>query len=245
MMEKRIKLAGIPIKIHTLYDSLLNIESYETAEAPFFTVSTTGLDILAEQRKCMAEAAYEDLPYPAYSPPKLENTAVYRKIADALPDYDGFVFHDSAVAVREQAYLFTARSGMGKSTHTALWLKNIPGSYIVNGDKPVIRLIGGRPFICGTPLMGKEGYGCNRMVPLSAICFLNRGKENRIEATEFRNVYPRLIGQSYRPENAALMVKTIELLKKIGKCVPIYELFCNMEDEAALGAFKGMSDDEI
>ena len=93
--------------------------------------------------------------------------------------------------------------------------------------------------------MGKEGYGCNKNVPLSAICFLNRGTENRIEKTGFQKVYPRLIGQCYRPKNGSLVVKTVKLLEKIGGCVPIYELFCNMEDEAAKVSFGGMSDDEI
>lgn len=245
MMEKRIRLAGIPIEIHTLYDSLLNTESYETAEEPFFTVSTTEQDILAEQQKSLAEAAYEGLAYPGYSPPELENTAVYRKIADALPDYDGFVFHGSAVAVGEQAYLFTARSGMGKSTHTALWLKNIPGSYIVNGDKPVIRLIGGTPFVCGTPWMGKEACGCNRMVPLRSICFLHRGQANRLELTDFKTTYPRLIGQAYRGQSGAHIAKTVKLLEKVGQSVSLYELFCNMEDEAAAVSFGGMSGEQI
>ena len=64
MMEKRIKLAGIPIEIHTLFDSLINIEEYETEETPAFTVSTTAHDIIAEQGKSIAECAYEGIPYP-------------------------------------------------------------------------------------------------------------------------------------------------------------------------------------
>lgn len=244
-MDKKIELARIPIEIHTLFDSLLNTGEYETDEPPAFSVSITKQDILYEQKKSISEAAYEGIAYPGYSPAELENTAVYRKIAMKLPEYDAFVFHGSAVAVGEKAYLFTAKSGTGKTTHTNLWLKNIEGSYVVNGDKPILRIMDGKPFVCGTPWMGKEGFGCNAIVPLTAICFLNRGKENRIEKTEFRKVYPCLIGQSYRPENGALVAKTVMLLEKIGHCVPIYELTCNMEDEAARIAFGGMSDDEI
>ena len=245
MSSKRICLAGIPIELCTLLPSLKNIEGYETDAPPAFTVRTTKQDILSERRKSIAECAYEHIPYPNHSPAELENTAVYRKIAEMLPDHDGFVFHGSAVAVGEKAFLFTAKSGTGKTTHTTLWLKNIKGSFVVNGDKPIIRLIDDKPFVCGTPWMGKENYGCNKNVPLSAICFLNRGAENRIEKAEFGQVYPRLLGQTYRPENGARMVKTIKLLEKIGRSVPIYELFCNMEDEAAFVAFEGMTDDKI
>ena len=31
------------------------------------------------------------------------------------------------------------KGGVGKTTHTKLWLDNIPGSFVVNGDKPLIR----------------------------------------------------------------------------------------------------------
>lgn len=244
-MNKKLKIAKIPIEINTLFDSLVHTEEYETQEAPFFTVSTSEQDILYERKISIEEAFYEGIPYPDYSPAELENTAVYRRIAEKLPEYDAFVFHGSAVAVGEKAYLFTAKSGVGKTTHTNLWLKNIDGSFIVNGDKPVIRIIDGKPFVCGTPWMGKEGYGRNETVRLAAICFLMRDEENHIEKTKFQKVYPRLIGQVYRPENGALVAKTVKLLERIGQSVPIYELHCNMEDEAARVAFGGMSDDEI
>lgn len=244
-MDKRIKLAGISVEIHALYDSLPYAESYETDEAPAFTVSITERDIAAEQSKSITECAYEGIPYPGYSPAELENTAIYRKIAMKLPEYDAFVFHGSAVAVGEKAFLFTAKSGTGKTTHTNLWLKNIKDSYIVNGDKPILRMMAGKPFVCGTPWMGKEGCGCNKIVPLAAICLLNRETENHIEKTVFQKVYPRLIGQCYRPPDGALMAKTIRLLERIGGCVSLYELFCNMEDEAAMVAFGGMADDKI
>ena len=240
-MIKTLKLAEIPIRIETLFDFILPTEGYETEEEPAFTVHITERDILTERKKSIAEALHEGQACPLYSPAELESTAVYRKIAAKLPEYDAVVFHGSAVAVGEKAYLFTARSGTGKTTHTDLWLKNIEGSYIVNGDKPILRLLDGRPTVCGTPWMGKEGRGCNKNVPLAALCFLNRGTENRIEKTELARVYPRLIGQTYRPETGAMVAKTVRILEKIGQSVPLYELFCNMEDEAARVSCEGMT----
>lgn len=240
-MIKTLKLADIPIRIETLFDFILPTEGYETEEEPAFTVRIMEQDLLKERRKGIAEAIYEGQPCPLYSPAELESTAVYRKIAAKLPEYDAIVFHGSAAAVGEKAYLFTAKSGTGKTTHTNLWLKNIEGSYIVNGDKPILRLMDGKPTVCGTPWMGKEGCGCNKNVPLAALCFLNRGTENRIEKTELSRVYPRLIGQTYRPETGAMVAKTVRILEKIGQSVPLYELFCNMEDEAARVSYKGMA----
>ena len=116
---------------------------------------------------------------------------------------------------------------------------------IINGDKPLIRVENSVATVYGTPWMGKEGYGCNRVLPLAAICLLNRGAENRIEKTAFAKVYPRLLGQVYRPPDGAQFVKTVKLLERIGQSVPLYELYCNMENEAALVAFGGMSDAEV
>lgn len=39
-----------------------------------------------------------------------------------LLSYDGFMLHSSAVCVDNKAYLFSANSGTGKSTHTTQWL---------------------------------------------------------------------------------------------------------------------------
>lgn len=242
---KRIKLAGLPIEIHTLYDLPRSAEDYMTEEEPAFTVRITEQDMEREREKSRAECAYEGICCSDYSPAELHSTAVYRKIAMKLPEYDALVFHGSAVAVGQRAFLFAAPSGTGKTFHTRLWLKNIEGSYVINGDKPILRVIDGTPCVCGTPWMGKEGFGCNRIVPLSAVCFLNRGTENRIERISFAQAFPRLISQSFRPENAELLTHTLSLLKGIGQSTPLYELFCRMDDEAAKVAYGGMSGDNI
>lgn len=241
-MKTTLEIAGLPIGICTTLDCLDKAcEDYVTKKEPVFTVATDGEDIRREMRKSMDECAYEGIPYPGYTPAELENTAVYRKIAMKLPEYDALVFHGSAVAAEGKAFLFTAKSGTGKTTHTNLWLKNFPGSYIVNGDKPVLRAAEGTVYVCGTPWMGKEAQGCSEMVPLAGICFLNRGEKNEIKPVSFSEVMPRFVGQSFRPHDSASLLKTLKLIEKIGQSVPLYELNCNMDDEAAFVARRGMS----
>ncbi len=244
-MYKVIKIADIPIGIHTLYDPLYNAEPFVTEQKPLFTVSVTEHDIINEQKKVMAEAAFEKKPCPSYSAAALENTAVYRKIAAKLPEYNACVFHGAAVAIGNKAFLFTAKSGTGKTTHARLWLKNIDGSYIVNGDKPVLRIMDGKPFVCGTPWMGKENLGCNKNVPLFAICFLHRATVNHLEPTEAEKALPRLIGQSHRPADGDLIEKTVRLLSDVRRSVGLYDLYCNMEDEAVSVAYGGMCDGKV
>ena len=80
---------------------------------------------------------------------------MYRKIAEVMPKYDTFMIHGSAVAVDWESYLFIAKSGTGKSTHTKLWLEFLGSqALIVNDDKPFIEMLkfenGKRAFTGGS-----------------------------------------------------------------------------------------------
>ncbi len=242
-MVKTIKTANLPIELNTVTDCINCSAEFLTDEKPVFSVTTTDDDVKYEYKKCKSEYEYEGLVYPGFSFSELENTAVYRKIAEIMPSFDGFVFHGSAVAVNGKAYLFTAKSGTGKTTHTNLWLKNIDGSFVVNGDKPIIRVIDGEIFVCGTPWMGKEGMGCNKCVPLKAICILSRGTENKIEKVDFKNVVTNIIAQAYRPKNTEALMKTFKLIEYTGQNTGLYSLYCNMNDDAATTAYRGMCND--
>lgn len=69
-----------------------------------------------------------------------------------LLKFRGILLHSSCVVVDGVAYAFSADSGTGKSTHTALWLKHFGNrAYMLNDDKPAIRLVGDRVYACGTP----------------------------------------------------------------------------------------------
>ena len=81
----------------------------------------------------------------------LETLAVCRKIAERMPEYDTFLFHGSCIAVDGVGYLFTAKSGTGKSTHTRLWRELLDNrATMVNDDKPLIRIADDGLVIYGT-----------------------------------------------------------------------------------------------
>ena len=242
MREFQITLAGQVIGIRSIYDEVyLLCRDYLSDEAEVsFRHETRPEDIAFEQEKALREAALEGKPAVLYPESYLETLAVYRKIALGMLNYDTWLMHGSAVAVGNEAFLFTAASGTGKTTHSRLWLEQIPGAYIVNGDKPLLRMRDGFCEACGTPWSGKENMNRNAMVPLRAICFLNRGAKNRIEEIPIREAAPLLLQQSYRTADSLIMQKTMQLVKQLGNCVRFYRLFCNMEPEAALVSWNGM-----
>lgn len=72
-------------------------------------------------------------------------------MAKNIVKYDGFVIHGACILYKDNAYLFIAPSGTGKTTHIRLWIKHLRDLVIINGDKPIIRLINTLPYIYGTP----------------------------------------------------------------------------------------------
>ena len=141
-----------------------------------------------------------------------------------------------------QAYLFTAKSGTGKTTHTRLWLKQFGArAVMVNGDKPLIHITRECATVYGTPWDGKEHLSRNMSCPLKAVCILTRSKTNHIERISPKEALMMLCQQSYRPAQPAALRKTLALVDLLSSSVPLYRLGCNMEPEAALVAYHGMN----
>ena len=126
---------------------------YSGDEQPCFVAEVTEEDILHE-----SSLSVEQFP-PAY----LESLALFRKLCNyCLENANGIIFHSSAIAVDGQAYLFTAPSGTGKSTHARLWRELLGDKVImVNDDKPIVRLIDGEFYVYGTPWNGKHRLSTN------------------------------------------------------------------------------------
>ncbi len=222
----KIKIAGLPIGIDNRYRSIeIAAKDYMTDEDPIFSVSVSDDDI--EREKEMTDSSY--------SPSYCESVIAYRKIAERLPEYDAFLFHGSVIMLHGKAYIITAKSGVGKTTHTRLWLSEFSGeAEILNGDKPTIRVIDGVPYACGTPWKGKEDYGVNKMCPVAGFAFLTRGEVNRAKVITSDDAVLRFMSQIYLPKKStAMLAKTMLLADKVLKNMRLVLLECNMDPEAA------------
>lgn len=187
-----------------------------------FTVSATEEEIAAEQALGDFSAGY------------CESICLYRHICEIAPLHNVFLFHACVLEVDGYAYAFTAKSGVGKSTHCALWLKNVPHARVLNGDKPLIRLEeDGSLTAFGTPWNGKENWGENCSAPLAGVCFIERGVENSIRAAEEGEIVDRLVHQLYLRGPRQSVARQLMLLDAFVRAVPYYVLHCNISDEAA------------
>ena len=181
--------------------------------------------------------------YPDYY---IESNICYRKIVHELYKFDAIMLHGSSIKYKDKAYIFTAISGTGKSTHTELLIKNYPSeiSYI-NGDKPIIRYLNEGFYVFGTPWNGKEGYGENTSALLDSIVYLERDKDNSVSLMPKDKIISFIIQQIIYPDDLEEMDKTLDILSKIINSTNNYNLKCNMEDEAAKCTYKNILNKEL
>lgn len=179
--------------------------------------------------------------YPYFDLETIEYMLLGAQYYTALIYFDGMMLHSSCVVYDNKAYLFSAPSGTGKSTHTQLWLKRFPGAYILNDDKPAIRITPNGIFAYGTPFSGKTDLNVNTAVKIGGICFVERSETNRIEKMPTDEALFNLLNQTVRPHKEDEMDKLLQTLEKVVEEVPTYRLFCNMELEAAEVSYNGMN----
>lgn len=159
---------------------------------------------------------------------------------ELLARFSGVMLHSSCVEYNGKAYLFSAPSGTGKSTHTHLWLKYVPGTRIINDDKPALRVIGSSVVAFGTPWSGKTDESVPVGVPVGGIAFLSRG-ENKIERVAGASVLKDFMDQTVRPSSKELMLPMLDAVDKILTDVPVYRLSCDISQNAVSTAKTAMA----
>ena len=230
-----VKLAEKTIEINNIYPETKEFCKEYLVENMFpdFSINITPEDIEFEQTYSLENG---------YSLPYLETLTILRKISDILPLHQRILMHGESISYHGQAYLFTAPSGTGKSTHIRLWKKYLGADVkIVNGDKPFISLENNTPTIYGTPWAGKERWQRNCSEPLKGICFLQRGTTNSIRKMNPEECLSLLFHQVYIPNDPLSAGLTLELLDTLLKTVPIYLLQCDMSEEAVRCSFETLT----
>ncbi|MBQ1264230.1 MAG: hypothetical protein IIY04_02300 [Oscillospiraceae bacterium] len=230
-MVREYMIAGLRVQMDTFGKTEKQAAAYEV---PMTGKPDVVIEQLAEQfqQKSAPHATLDSCEY------MMSGASFYKE----LLEYDGMLLHASAVVVDGYAYLFSAKSGTGKSTHTNLWLKKFgDAAYILNDDKPAIRKEDGRWYAYGTPWSGKTDLNVNKRVPLGGICMLHRGERNEIAPHSGAVAVYELLEQTLRPSNA-LRIQVLELLDDVMQSVRVWKLYCTPDEEAVNVSYKAMSE---
>lgn len=235
----KYKIADVIFEAKTTYpytEKLCQEYLYLGDEKPSFLAEVTPDDVLREKTQSV------DIPDDI-----LESLALYRKLCNYLIDNaDAIIFHSSALMVDEKAYLFTAPSGTGKSTHAWGW-RTVYGDKVVmiNDDKPLIRKIDGKFYAYGNPWNGKHNLGANIRAEVKAICEIKRAKQNSIEKSSPKVMIPTILNQTLRFSEEDKTVKLLGLLDGLLKSADLYTLHCDVSREAVLTSYNAMVKGEI
>ena len=215
------EIAGLKVEMNPKFGRLIRqSESYRSSGIPVMEVKP---ELCDEMHVNMNRHTEEDREYICCS------AAFCRSL---LP-YGRFFLHASAVVCEGEAYLFSAPSGTGKSTHTAFWRQMFPESYILNDDKPIIQSQEGRITVWGSPFAGKTNLQVNREVPLKGICFLKQGSVNRIRKVTEEEALALLLRNTWRPPGNDRMNQLLDTMEQVVTQVDMYEMSCTREMEAA------------
>ena len=243
MEEFQIELAGVPVRIRCRYPGNREFfRGYFTEKEPLFTAEPSEGDLARMQSDFDRMDREEGRPERRRDKSFLENNALHGLLAERLPEHGVLLMHGSALCMEGEGYLFTAPSGTGKSTHARLWREAFGDRvYMVNDDKPLLKITDGGVTVWGTPWDGKHHLSRNTGVPLKAIAVLERSGDNRIHPLKMTDAFPVLMKQCFSSKDPAPMTRILELEKKLLSAVGFYKLCCNMEPEAARTAYEGMN----
>lgn len=224
MTDFTIKLAGKVISISS------NFETTKEYCKDYLAEGKADFSIIITKEDLKKENEYITAP-----PSSVEIMSLYRNICSVMPVYNTVLFHGSAWCYNGYGYVFTAKSGTGKSTHGEKW-QRLFGAEAINDDKPLIT-VGAPSVVWGTPWMGKHRRGKNSSCPIKAFCLIERSGTNRIEKLSAKDGFDVLIKQSFIPSDSKNAALALPLVIKLSQTVPVYRLFCNMDDEAAMVSF--------
>ena len=232
-MKQYYRIAGLFVEMESFGRTLSQAAPYAVSAPPSVDVR---IDRCPPQYRDRHPECSEDLCEYLYT-----GMMFYRQ----LINFGGMMLHSSAVAVDGKAYLFSAPCGTGKSTHTALYLREFGArACILNDDKPALRLEDGAFYAYGTPWSGKDDKNENLRVPLGGICFLSRGERNEIRRVYGKDAFFGIYAQTLRPKHTAYAEKLLDVIKPLIETVPIWALACTPEPEAAHLSYSAMSNPE-
>ena len=246
-MSFMIRVAGVTFEIHSSYPGLESVCGMYLCGDRFATancvISVTQEDFVQRQKRYahdqMFKGQRENLLQ--MSPERAAKLILLQKVVESLIDFDTLTLHGAAVAYRHHAYIFTAASGVGKTTRMLLWKEVFSGSVAVNGDRPFIRLEEKAAMVYGSPWSGKEGWNTNTMAPLKAIYLVEHDDDGAgmvLEKLDRDHAFDLLCDQIGFPDGAAMRMKTVGLVLKLLKGVPFFRFRSRPTPEGIKAAYQ-------
>lgn len=163
------------------------------------------------------------------------NNSVMMSYAFCTAPYGTLLLHASVIRCDGRGYLMTAPSGTGKSTHTHLWYKNIPGCDLMNDDNPVVRIYPDQAIVYGSPWSGKTPCYRNIQAPVGAMVRIKQMPENTIRRLKPVEAFATLLpaASSMKWDHRIYSAICDNITGLISRC-GVWELGCLPDADAAI-----------
>ena len=220
---KRYRIAGLLVAMEARGRTAVQAAPYEvdvSENEPDITMRWT-TEALKQEQPHLSE---DDCDYIA------SGIVFYRE----LIRFDGFMLHASAIVLDGKAYLFTAPSGGGKSTHAALW-QQVFGEervIILNDDKPALRFEDGCWYAYGTPWSGREDKSMPLRAPVAAIGVIEKSGDNHVEKMNEAEAMIHFLQETVYPFERKDLERLIDLMDSLIRNVSVRRIRCNATEAA-------------
>lgn len=237
IMSILLNISGLTIDFDTRYPDyvLQRCANYVVTEGePDLRLRSTDEDILLANRDNVGVE-------------EAELYAMTIPLSEEMPALARIMTHGVAISCDGKGFIFTAESGVGKSTHAFLWQKYLGEDRVrvINGDKPILWFKDGDIFACGSPWSGKEHLDENVSVSLRGICLLHRltetAEHHSINAHDTTRpcIYRAtkeetldfFLHQIFIPLDPVKQIKTLQMVEELYEKVPVYQLYTDMSEE--------------
>jgi len=144
--------------------------------------------------------------------------------------------HSASFIYRGKAWLFSAPSGVGKSTHVKLWHSTDVAIEDLNGDIAICyQKSDGTVVAASSPWCGTSGIYSNHVAVLGGVIFLKQGQENKICTYDLFEASLRLAARCISPAWTKELVQTnLSCAEEIARRIRLAGLQCLPNPEAAL-----------
>lgn len=147
--------------------------------------------------------------------------------------HDLYAIHSASVLYKEKAWLFSAPSGTGKSTHVKLW-QELYDTLTLNGDLNLLGIKDGTPVVYGLPWCGTSGIFTHQTYPLGGVIFLRQSSEDTVQPLTpdacALMLSQRLISPAWTDE---MLLSALDFCTRIQPQITCFELHCTPAPSAA------------
>lgn len=147
--------------------------------------------------------------------------------------HDRIAVHSSSIIYQNKAYVFSASSGVGKTTHTNFW-RDLYDIEFLDGDVAALYQENDIVYAYGLPWCGTSKVFQNKKVPLGGIFFLQQSCHNAVHQLNLFEGILRLSARCFTPTwTSELANKNITIAESIAAHTLCALVYCLPNEDAA------------